>query len=127
VTYNRTLGNLFGDDDQRFVNLFGIGNNFGSNVADGVSLFLGLIGPSALDQCRSKPEDFLATVDKWNILRPNGGANSLDISAFTKLTANQFACVLNFKNDYIEVAQLGWAFKELFLALQLRSTVCPNR
>lgn len=124
---NRTLGNLFGDDSSRFAGLFGYGNTLGGNVADGVSLFFGLTHPSELYSCASAPQDFLLKVDKFNVqkLRPAFEA-SLDLTQFVAFTQSEMACLLNFRYDYIQVAQVAWALERLYVALELKLNNCEN-
>jgi hypothetical protein len=96
----------------------------GYKWSDGLVQIFGVTDPKILETCRSRPEDFWTSVAKWNILSPD--LNSLDLTSFTVLTESQFGCVLNFKNDYIEVATLGWALKELFVALKLKLKTCSG-
>ena len=125
--YGRTPGNLWGNDPSRFDNLFQDGNNLLANSADALAFFFGLEHPEFLDQCNSRPNDFLRALDYWQILRPEHLSAEdaiLNYSAFSALIGSDMACMFRYANKYIEVKRVEWALREFFTALELRLVNC---
>ena len=43
---------------------------------------------------------------------------------FEQLTFAEMACLLNFSEEFIEVARITWSLQNLFAALELKLTQC---
>ena len=88
-------------------------------------MFLGLTHPTVLDSCSSLPEHFLQKLDQWRILEPNLSKNPFsDLISFQLFSRSEMACLLNFYDEYIEVAKVDWLLQRLFKALELKLSNC---